>query len=105
MASLKLVGYRPRNDVHRNQHDVFSSNRGIGDLTPSTSEIGVGEIAHMQGKKYKVVEAERRASCFGCDLIKEGICQKITRHPCSAYSRTDQTWVIFKAVKKDGPSK
>lgn len=105
MASLKLAGYRPRNDVHRNQHDVFSSNRGIAPLNPSTSEIGVGEIAYLRGKKYRVEEAERKANCFGCDLLLHGVCQKITKHPCSAYSRSDQTWIIFKEIKKDGSSK
>ena len=104
MGSLKLAGYRPGNGIIKRIQDIFSPNKGIDSLKPSTSELGVGEIAYMKGKKYLVVEAERRANCHGCDLLKGGICQKETRHPCSAYSRSDQTWAIFKEVK-DGSSK
>lgn len=98
MASLKLVGYKPRNDVHRNSHDVFNPNKGLEPLKPSQSEIPIGGIAYIGGKKYQVVEAERRANCFGCCFALQGVCQKGKNIPCSAYSRSDQTWVIFKEV-------
>lgn len=105
MASLKLVRYKPTGNIGRNPNDIFDPDKGVGDLKPSFSEIGVGGIAYMRGKQYRVVEAERKANCFGCDLLVGGICQKITKHPCSAYSRTDQTWVVFKAIPKNESSK
>lgn len=99
MASLKLSQYRSINGVHKNQNDLYSANRKLDPVKPSISEIRVGGIAHMVGRKYKVVEAELKANCKGCDLLVDGICQKTTRHPCSAYSRSDQTWVIFKLIE------
>lgn len=98
MASLKLVGYKPRNDVHRNLHDIFNPNKGLEPLKPSSNEVPVGGIAYIGSKKYRVIEAERRANCFGCCFVLQGICQKGKNIPCSAYSRSDQTWVIFKEV-------
>lgn len=104
MASLKLAGYRPRNEVYYNPHDIYYPTQ-LEPLKPSSSEIPVGGIAHIEGKRYKVVEAERRANCFGCCFALQGICQKNKNIPCSAYSRSDQTWVIFKRMNKDGSIK
>lgn len=98
MSSLKLAGYLPGKGIIKRTRDMFSPNRGLDSLKPSTSEVKVGKIAYMRGKGYTVVEAERKANCFGCDLLKGGVCQKETKHPCSAYSRSDQTWVIFKEI-------
>ena len=105
MASLKLAGYRPRNDVHLNSNDIYHPDRGLTPLKPSINEIPVGGIAHIGGKRYKIVEAERRANCCGCAFQLQGICQKSKGIPCSAYSRFDQTWVIFKEINKDGSFK
>lgn len=105
MASLKLVGYRPSNNVQHNSHDIYHPNRGLGPLKPSIREIPVGGIAHIGGKRYRVIEAERRANCYGCCFILGGVCQKGKDIPCSAYSRSDQTWVIFKEINKDGSLK
>lgn len=104
-GSLKLNRYRPKIGFHRNSFDLYSPDRKLGTLSPRYSEVAVGGIAKIGGKKYKVVEAELNANCHGCDLLIDGICHKETKHPCSAYSRSDKTWVIFKAIKKDGSSK
>ena len=105
MASLKIVGYRPSNNVHYNSHDIYHPNRGLEPLKPSVNEVPVGGIAYMGGKRYRVVEAERRANCHGCVFRVQGVCQKGKNIPCSAYSRSDQTWVIFKEINKDGSFK
>ena len=66
------------------------------------SEIPVGEY-WIRGKSlYKVVPAERNGSCRGCDLLDEnGICNKPSdSRPCTAYSRSDKTWIIYKKVNK-----
>ena len=95
---LKLAVYKPRNDVYRNPHDVFNPNKGLEPLKPSPNEIPVGGVAYIGSKKYRVVEAERRANCFGCCFALQGICQKSKNIPCSADSRSDQTWVILKEI-------
>ena len=70
--------------------------------TKDLTEIPVGEY-WIRGKSlYKVVPAERNGNCIGCDLLdKNGICTKpIGLHPCTAYSRSDKTWIIYKKEKK-----
>lgn len=106
MDSLKFTGYRPRNEVHYNPHDIYYPTRGLDPVKPSIHEIPVGGITCIEGKGYKVVEAEKRANCYGCVFNIEGICQKSNRKiSCSAYSRSDKTWVIFKEINKDGSTK
>lgn len=109
MTSLKLAGFIPRNSVHYNPHDIYYPTPGLDSVKPSVNEIPVGGIAYIGGKRYKVVEAERRANCYGCVFKIEGICQKGRNSKgnisCSAYSRSDQTWVIFKEMNKDGSIK
>ena len=66
------------------------------------TEIPVGEY-WIRGKSlYKVVPAERNGNCMGCDLLdKNGICTKHSdSHPCTAYRRSDKTWIIYKKVNK-----
>ena len=66
------------------------------------TEIPVGEY-WIRGKSlYKVVPAERNGSCRGCDLLDEnGICTKPSdSRPCTAYSRSDKTWIIYKKMNK-----
>lgn len=98
MALLKLVRCKIRDNVYYNLHEVFDPNKGLEPTKPSKNEIPVGGIISIGGKKYQVVEAERRANCFGCCFTLQGICQNDKNIPCSAYSRSDQTWVIFKEV-------
>ena len=66
------------------------------------TEIPVGEY-WIRGKSlYKVVPAERNGSCRGCDLLDEnGICTKPSdSRPCTAYSRSDKTWIIYEKMNK-----
>lgn len=66
------------------------------------TEIPVGECWIRGRYTYKVVPAEKRGNCRGCDLLDEnGICTKpIGIHPCIAYNRSDKTWIIYKKVNK-----
>ena len=106
MNSLKTTGYKLGNGVHYNPHDIYYPIQGLDPVKPSVNEIPVGGIAYMGGKRYRVVEAERKANCFGCVFKIGGICQKSnSKISCSAYSRSDQTWVIFKEMNKDGSIK
>ena len=82
------------------------------DPTPSTtsSDLPIGSIfvdsklCHDQpSKKFLIVKAEKPGSCRGCDLFIEGVCWKIKKLHCSAYSRFDKTWVILKEY--NGPIK
>lgn len=70
--------------------------------TKDSTEIPVGEY-WIKGKSlYQAVPAIKNGSCTGCDLLdKWGICTKHSgTHPCTAYSRSDKTWIIYKKVKK-----
>lgn len=70
--------------------------------TKGPTEIPVGEYWIRGRSMYKVVPAERKCSCKGCDLLdKNGMCNKPSdSHPCTAYSRSDKTWIIYKKVNK-----
>lgn len=72
MGSLKIAGYQPGSGIIKRAQDIFSPDKGVDSLKPSASELGVGEIAYIRRKKYLVVEAERKANCLGCDLLKGG---------------------------------
>ena len=65
------------------------------------SEIPVGEYLIRGKSLYKVVPAERNGNCMGCDLLDKGICTKPNgSYPCTAYSRSDKTWIIYKKMNK-----
>lgn len=88
----------PRPGVYSNKHDTYDTDHSSFKLKWNQIEVQVGEIVKMGKSSYRVEEAERRGNCYGCDLYKEGVCWKTTHHNCSAYSRTDKTWVVFKKV-------
>lgn len=69
---------------------------------PSSSELSIGEIYrdNPNGKgsniPYIVTPAERPGSCIGCDFYIDKVCHRNKKFHCTAYSRSDRTWVILK---------
>lgn len=67
-----------------------------------TNFAKLGQIVYIKGHKYRVEEAQRNGSCFGCDFLEEGVCQKTIYNKattCSGYTRYDGQWVIFKRIQ------
>lgn len=67
----------------------------------SLDEKCVGQVVQFGKKRFLIEEAPNAGSCKGCDLLIEGVCHKPRKCPCSAYSRMDKRWVIFKAFVKN----
>lgn len=65
------------------------------------TEIPVGDYWIRGKSMYQVVPAIKNGSCTGCDLLdKDGVCIKPSgTRPCTAYSRSDKTWIIYKKKK------
>lgn len=70
--------------------------------TKDNTEIPVGEYWIKGRSLYQAVHAEKNGSCLGCDFLdKWKVCVKPQgSHPCTAYGRSDKTWIIYKKVKK-----
>ena len=104
---MKSINYSPSVGVYTNPNDMYSSDRGLTKVEAimSQGEAAVGRVIRIGRLRLKVVEAEKNGNCRGCYFFQGGICNKTTSHKCTAYSRYDKTWVIFKKVDKDGSFK
>ena len=68
-----------------------------------TMEIKIGDTFEYEGKKLKVVEAERN-TCFGC-YFSDGACCNNTELGHCGGENTDYKPVIFVEVKDEQPQK
>lgn len=101
--SRYVIGEPYRGGYSKSLPKISSS---LEPLKPSTSELPIGGILKVSTKskeKYICTKAPVEGSCKGCDFLDGGICQKMVHSPCTAYSRSDKTWIIFK--KYDGTTK
>lgn len=103
MSSKYIIGEPYKAGYSKNPPKISSK---LEPVKPSNSELPIGGILKEGVKskeKYICTKAPVEGSCKGCDLLVGGICQKMSHSSCTAYGRSDKTWVIFK--KYDGTTK
>jgi len=62
------------------------------------TDMKIGEIRELDGKKYKAVESDPILGCYPCDRI--GCCSWDLGH-CTITYREDGRSVVFKEVTDD----